>query len=479
VGIPAEELIRLPLLKLVPALSPAFAEPIHLADWAGLIERAATEPVRGLCSIPIRHFKTETTIHGIMWLLLRDPTLRIMFMTHSFEAAAKWGKRIRQLAEALDELAGKEKGWRGPTRGWNTISEWRNESGGGVVVMSADQSKIGYDCHVLIVDDSIDEHGAQDPKTRETVDDNITHYTARCTRNGKRGPVLIVASRFHPDDPIGRRIMRSAVQWEYIHHAAITRRCDRCESVCGEKDTECACGGTPVDTAFAPNVWGLDELRQVRAELAEKDPTERLWFAQFQNDPRPMGSDLFGTPHRYHLLPPWSGFRIGYGADFSYSQGEKSDWFVLIAGRVYGKKLYILDRQRYKIDPIQIESTCKAFLTKYGHAPIFSYQSGPEIGLSRVLRERGVPIVPLRARYNKLVRAQRTIKRWNDGDILLPEDVTQAHWIPNFVHMVTQFRGNDHDDGDDDADALVSLADSYLGGAQAAAPMTLGTPGYS
>lgn len=435
--------------------------------------------MRALCSVPIRHYKTETTIHGIVWLLLHEPTLRIMFLTHSYEAAAKWGKRIRQLAEALDHVAGMPAGWRGPARGWNTIAEWRNEAGGGVVVMSADQSKIGYDCHVLIPDDPIDEHGADDPKVREEVDDSIAFYAARCIRNGKRGPVMLVGSRFHPDDPIGRRLARRAAAWEYIHHAAITRRCDTCRSICGDKDIVCICGGNPVDTAFAPDVWGLEELRAVRAELAEKDPTERVWFSQLQNDPRPVGASLFGPATRYHLFPPYAGHRIAYGTDFAFSTGDKADWFSLLHGRVYGRKLYLVDRVRTKIDPTLIESTCNSFLHKYGTAPIFSYQSGPEIGLSRVLRERGVPIMPLRARYNKLVRAQRTVKRWNDGDIPVPQVASGALWLPEFERLISIFRGNDKDDGDDDIDALVSMADGNLGGAVAAAPMTLGAPRYS
>ena len=106
----------------------------------------------------------------------------------------------------------------------------------------------------LIVDDPLDEHGADNPKVREDVDEAISLYTARCMKAGKRGPVLIVASRFHPDDPIGRRLQRTAVDWVYVHHAALLDE------------------GTPGERAFAPLVWPVEELKRVRLELAEKDP---------------------------------------------------------------------------------------------------------------------------------------------------------------------------------------------------------------
>ena len=437
------DLKDLSLIDLIPAISPEFTSQYHMVDWANLLQRAASEPIRALCALPIRHFKTETTLHGIVWMLLKDPTLRIIFLTHSFEAAQARGKRLRQLAEATPV---------GPTRGWNTIAEWRNDQGGGVVVMSADQSKLGYDCHVLIFDDPIDEHGSEDVRVREAVDATISHYTARCMRRGKSGAVLGVMSRWHPDDPIGRRLGRRAVNWEYIHHPAVIDE------------------GLETERAFAPDVWDLPALKAMRAELAEKDPTERLWFAQLMGEPRPQGSDLFGAPTYYSALPEWS-YRKGYGLDMAYTVGDGADWFARVVGRAYGTKLYILDVVRHKIDTHLIESTCKADINKYGRAAFFSYMSGPEVGMANVLNERGVPITRMHARYNKLVRAQRTIKRWNDGHILVPSD---ALWLPGFLHRVACFRGREKDSDDDEIDALVSLSDGIMGGAAGSVVKTLG-----
>ena len=91
----------------------------------------------------------------------------------------------------------------------------------------------------------------------------------------------------------------------------------------------------------------------------------------------------------------------------------------------------------------------------------------------RVLRERGVPIAPMRARYNKLVRAERTIKRWNDGNIPVPEDHA-VPWVKGFVHRLSCFRGHESDRDDDEVDALVSACDGAMGGAVAGAVRTMG-----
>jgi len=436
-GIPLLPFAGIPLLPFIHTLSPEYGEPFHLTDWCELIEQSArTEGVRGLCDVPIRHYKTETTLHGIVWLLVQDPTLEIIFLTHTLEAAQARGKRLRQLAEAAGV---------GPDRGTNTITHWLNNRGGGVVVMSAQQSKIGYNCHALIVDDPIDEDAADDPAIREVVDKTIAHYTARCMRRGKPGAVLILMSRWHPDDPIGRRLQRGG--WRYIHHPVVQ--------------------GIGADRrAFAPNVWDLPALDAMRAELKEADPTERIWYAQLMGDPQPEGADLFGPPTLYTQLPTY-GYRVCHGIDFAYTNAPGADFFACVSGRIYGRKLYIIDVQRHRLDATLLESTCKTILATHGRAPMWSYQAGPELGLSRVLMERGVPMGIMPARYNKLVRAQKTIRRWNTGEILVP--VADGHpWQPGFLHRISLFRGHEKD-RDDEIDAVVACADAVLGGATTSA----------
>jgi predicted phage terminase large subunit-like protein len=449
-----DQVAELPTIDLIPRLSPEFNRPEHLSDWCGLLDRAAEgEAIRAINAEPIRHYKSRTTWHGVIKILLRDPTCPVIYLTHSHQKAQDTGKAIRDLAQSCDRQFGTNIG---PSRGTNTIEHWSNDRGGGVLTMSAEQSRLGYDCGCLIADDPIDEHGAYELRVRDTVDDTIAHYTARCMRKGKPGPVLIVASPWHPDDPMGRRRWRRTPPWTYLSHPAILDE------------------GGANERAFAPGVWPLAGLKAMRLELAEKDPTERIWWAQLMCQPRPPGGNRFGDPHLYATLPS-TPYRMAYGCDFAFTQGEGSDYFALVVAQIHGKKVYIVEVQRHKIDAHQIESTLKASQNKYGRSVIWSYQSGPEIGLSNLLIERGIPMGRMPARFNKLVRSERTARRWNDGDIYTPGN---ALWAPGFLSRMASFRGADKDGDDDEIDALVSLCDGALGGA-VAAPRSMGRPGYS
>ncbi len=429
----------LPFIDFVKALSPEYKPPYHLREVCDQFERIARgEPVRVLVACPIRHWKTQVILHGVVWLLCKDPSARYLVLSHSFERATALGKRVRQLARAAGV---------GPARGMDTISDWSTDQGGGVLIMSADQSRLGYDVHGLFFDDPLDETGALDPKKREEVDATIAHYTARTQRNGKPGPVLGVMSRWHPDDPVGRRLARSAVKWLYVAYPAIIDE------------------GTDRERAFAPDVWALDDLKAMRAELKETDPGERIWHAQLMGNPQPEGSDLFGPPTIYTELPTW-GHRLCYGVDFAYTDAPGSDFFAAMVGKIFGRKLYIVEVQRHRLDASLLENTCRTLLKTYGHGPLWSYQSGPEVGFSRLLIQRGIPVGIMPARYNKLVRAQKTIRRWNDGDILVPSAAGNP-WQPGFLHRVSMFRGHEKD-RDDEIDAVVSGADAMLGGAPVA-----------
>lgn len=433
------------LLEFIPVISPEFQRPDHLSDWCAQFELIAQGvPVRALCALPIRHYKTITTLHGIVWLLCKEPSARYLLLTHNHDRAQQLGKRLRQLAEAAGV---------GPVLGMNTITDWSNRDGGGVICMSAEQSRLGADVHGVFFDDPLDEYASMDFARREAVDETISHYTARCMRKGKPGPVMGVMSRWHPDDPIGRRLLRTAALWTYIHRPAVID------------------DGLPSARAFAPSVWSLDELLKMRAELREQDPTERIWFSQLMGDPKPIGASKFRSdPERWTVLPDWS-FRLAYGVDLAFTSDEKSDYFALVVMKIFGRKAYIVDVQRHKLDTHMIESTCQAALNTYGRAPFFTYVSGPEVGMVKLLRERGLPFMPMKARYNKLVRAERTIKRWNDLDILVP---AVAPWVPGFMHRVEIFRGLDKGHDDDEIDALVSVCDGAMGSAVAGTVKSIG-----
>jgi predicted phage terminase large subunit-like protein len=436
----------LPLLEFVHALSPDLQSPFHLGKLGTLLERTEHErDVRGLSSVATRHGKTTLIEHFVARALKRNPKREFCYFSFDADFSGKKSREIRNLAKAAGVVLSKD---------FDTIREWRTVEGGGLFACSVGQHVVGRGFDVIIVDDplgSSDE--ADDPERRDEVDAAIRFLT---TRLHPGGSILINASRFHPADPIGVRMVDEVIKWEHVEAPAFS------------------VDSAGVRHALWPERWPLEALDRKRAELKVSDPNERTWFAQYMGDPQPESQNLFGPATIYDVLPTHA-HRVVHGVDFAYTDAPGADFFSAMTGRIYGHKLYIVEVQRHRLDATLLESTCRAILNKYGRAPMWSYQSGPEIGLSRLLVQRGIPVVPMQAKYNKLVRAQKTIRRWNDGEILVPLAMN-CPWQPGFLHRVSLFRGHEKD-RDDEIDAVVSAADAMLGGAPNASMRDLGIQG--
>jgi hypothetical protein len=437
-------LTKLSLLNFVPELSPEFQSPTHLWDYCAELEECGQgKRVRVICEATVRHFKTETTLHAIARMMCIDPTIRIILFTYDHERAEYLGRRTRQLCEAAGC---------GAARGFDKIVVWQNRWNGGVMVMSAKQSKLGQDCDVLLFDDPIDEHDAFDQKVRDSVDVAIAHYTMRCGRPGRPGDVVGIMSRWHPDDPAGRRFSREASFWKKIHHEAIVDE------------------GLPSEHAWAPNVMPLEDIKRRRAEMKEADPGERYWYGQWQNNPLPDALGLFGTPVTYEIAPEFG--RYVFGLDLAYSDIGGADYFALVVIKIWEGIASVVDVMREHRDLYAAAHRIKFAQRMYPSAAIYSYVAGPEKGAVRYLNDRGINVQPMLARYDKQTRARHTIDAWNAGRIRVP---TQSSWVGGFVVRAKMFTGHPKAANDDEIDALVSACDGGLF-SSVTAPKSFGKP---
>ena len=428
------DLADLSLGDFIPALSRELEDPHHLGPLKDILERMTTQPgVRGLSSVATRHGKTTTIRHAIIRKLKRCPKAEICYFTYGAQFSYKQNREIRRLAQEAEIPLSKD---------FNTIAEWRTAEGGGVFAMSTDQDVIGRGFDWVVVDDPIGNAvDADNPEVREEANAKIAFLT---TRLHPGGSILVNASPFHPDDPIGRRKKSitegGPVKWEHAEMPAILD------------------AGHDTERALWHDRWPLPALKQLRLELAVDDPAERTWWAQYMCDPRAESGDLFKSPGRYAALPV-AGFRLGLGLDAAYSAKPTADWFALAGGMFTDSLGYLTHVERFRADEGEAKRRIRAFHdlwgVQVGTVPIFSYVSGPEIGMIANMHDAGLPVQALLARFHKVTRARRTIERHNAGTLLWP---MSAHWVPGALSRFLGWRGHDGE-MDDEIDAAVSLVD--------------------
>lgn len=414
------DLASIGLLDFIPALTPGYVSPRHLWPLAGALERTAGEPVEYWFTVPPRHGKTETLDHGAAWALLRNPATRILYASHTATFARKQSKRIRSLASLVGV---------GPVDGSDRADEWENRSGGGLVARGVGGEVTGRGFDLILIDDPIkSSKAATSAIQREGVWDWLRADIF--TRLEPGGSVVVVHTRWHPDDPIGHLISEG---WP--------GQCIRAIAEPGDDD------GRAIGEALWPERWSVEQLDRIRRSAR---CGEYNWASLYQGRPRPRGGTVFGEPHYYDDLPR-AGYRIGHGCDLAYTAKTSADYSVVVTCYQIGDTLYVVDVQRKQVDAPAFVLTLKAQHSQHA-GPMLWHASGTERGAAQFI-QRAIPAFSVRnTTADKFVRAQPVAALWNDGKVLLPRD---AKWHDVFVAEVCGFTGVG-DVHDDQVDALAS-----------------------
>jgi len=407
------------LLDFVPAITSGWQRPEHLADLAAFLESGIEGPGESYFTVPPRHGKSELLLHGIAYALARRPDIPILYATHTATFAAKQSKRARKLTK----LAGVN-----IAAGSNRADEWEVEGGGGLVARGVGGEVTGRGFKLILIDDPL--------KSRE-VAESFTRLEAIWewlkadvfTRGTPDAAVMVVHTRWHPDDPIGKLI--SELGWTGTTLQAINDD----------------------GAALWPELWPAETLLKRRGFVGEYN-----WASLFQGSPRPRGGAVFGEPSYYDELPR-AGYSLGHGVDLAYSKKTHSDYSVCISALRFGDVLFILDMVRAQVDAPAFTLSLKAQLSRW-KGPMVWHASGTEKGAGQFIRKSIGPDFKVKnATGDKFTRSIDVAAAWNDGRVLLPRG---APWVDVFLGEVCAFTGVD-DRHDDMVDALASAHDAVKG----------------
>lgn len=443
----------LPIVDLIPRLKPGSEPPLHLQPLLDELE-ACIAPHEGQrffwFSVPPRHWKTTTLRNAIVKHLLRWPNEGVAYCTHTQKFANKQSRGIRKLARTAGLDLSDET---------NRQDEWELANGeGGLVARGVGGELTGRGFRLIVVDDpvkSIDKaySATEREKLWEWLENDVL------SRLAPDGCIILVHTRWHPDDPIGR-CRKSA------------------NDNAGDDEGDEEGGGTSYDwrgvnlqalsfdpesgeeRALLPKYWPRAKLRPIRKRNPHK------FAALYQGEPILRGAAVFQEPTFYggendEALPK-EGYRVAYGVDLAYSEkrAQRADYSVII--RVLAVpardpatnrpcfKLYVEDVVRKQVDAPSFLLTLKARYSKLPGKMLW-IASGTEKGTAQFIRRR----VPLRIRTaseDKYQRALPVAEAWNSGLVLVPR---KAPWLRDFIDEITNFTGV-KDAHDDQVDALAA-----------------------
>lgn len=451
----AEPLWELPLIDFIERASGGrYKRPYHFAAIADAIELAEQlTNARDVVDAPVQHGKTTLIEFAIAWILLRHPDRPVIYLTYAQRKAEKHSRRIRAI---YTQCGGKL------SADFNTIQEWKTDQGGGLLATSRDGEITGNPAvHVFFDDPYKDREEAESSDVRERLEEKFSSEIN--SRVAPGGSITIIASRWDEEDLSGVKIRAG---YRHTHLQAIRLEVTRGDD--GEPITDEVGNVLMHEVALCPDgpdpryPRTLDFLVSLRDG---PDCTEHDWESLYQGNPRPRNAGLFKECRLYELAERPAIVKVAVGCDFAYSNtGDRIAIVVLGLGTdgvVYVLAVYVWQRSVLENLPM-----VRAAISEYDGAPAAMYGSGPELAIVRALAQipkadgGGIRVMAMPTRSPKYIRAGKTARRWNLGEIRV---LRGAPWADSFIRRIKSFTGIEGQ-RDDEADALVSGHDLLMFG---------------
>lgn len=166
---------------------------------------------RLIISAPPRHGKSElVSVHTPTWVLENFPRKNVILTGYGAELTEMYGRRVRdQIREHEGLLRARVR------QDVSKVSAFLTETDGYMFSVGLGGAITGRGAHVLLIDDYIKEiKEALSPAHRDYVWNWFV--TTAMTRLEPGATVIIIATRWHSDDLIGRILKNFPGQWENI-----------------------------------------------------------------------------------------------------------------------------------------------------------------------------------------------------------------------------------------------------------------------
>lgn len=431
----------------------------HLELLSTTLREAAHVPgTRVIVAMPVRHGKTElTSIWTPVWYLDRFPEKRVLLISHGAQFAQGLGRRVRNtMAEHQDKLSTKL------SLDSKSAGEWHTTDGGGMKCTGIGGDIIGRGADFLIVDDycQSDEQAYSEPWRNKVM--KIWHSTIS-TRLEPGASVVIVATRWHEDDLVGRLLAAdSKNKWTVISLPAI----------CEEEGDPI---GRKVGEALWEDRWPLWKMQEEKEEKPSL-----VWAALYQQRPSPLTGNLFqrGWWKRYRvagfdaqgrpaavILPeggvvPLESMAVFNTVDLATTEKEENDWSVVSSwGVIPGSRLRLalLCVDRFKVEGPALIPRIRAGEDRWDAEASWIEAVAFQLSLVQSYVATGGKGRKLKRKKSKMGRAISATPQIESGAILIPEDGT-TDWLDEFLREVHAFPKGKWDDQVDTMCDAVDIA---------------------
>lgn len=405
-----------------------------------LIDRALSDVVRYvetrgaegtgylIISMPPRHGKTVTVSKLFpAWFLAEHPEMRVILTSYGMSSVSKNSRFARNTIQSISfkdiypyiKLAQDSKA----VDAWDLAGHL-----GGMDAVGVGGGVTGKGGHIIIVDDPIKSRKeAESPTYRDGVWDWFTDDLY--TRREPGGAIIVIMTRWHQDDLVGRLLKNDGDKWTKLIIPAIAEEND----VLGRK----------VGEALWPERFPIEVLRDIEHTLHSYS-----FGSEYQQHPTPSEGGIFkrtwfsltdGFPEIVNVVRYW---------DLAMSSKTTADYTVGVKlGFGVDGRHYVLDVSRFQLEWGEVVPKIAEVAIADGVNVMIGVE---EAGfMSRAVQElnsdprlHNHAVVGYPVDKDKVTRALPFAARLGAGQV----SVLNRHWTSDYLDEMCSFPNAAHDD---------------------------------
>lgn len=396
---------------------------------------------RLLVTMPPRHLKSRIiSIAWVAWMLGHNPALSFLCVSYGQELSEDYASDCLKIMqchwyrETFPNTVIKR----------SAIADIRTTEGGRRMATSVEGKTTGFGADFIIVDDPMKGQDAMSQAARDKVTRWFDETLSQRLNNQMFGSIIVVMQRLHEGDLVG--VLKERESWRELCLPAIATHDEDIPLTRGRvyhRREGCA----------------LHPARLPLAELLRKMAENPYVFAsQFQQQPVPSHGNMIERPWLQEYDPASVDLAQGQivmSLDTASKDNPFNDWSVILTALVVGKRVYVLDvfRARLQFNPLKGRVIELARLHGAKVLLIEDASSGTALVQSLQADEpAGVPSpIGRRPEGDKIARVMNISSMIMSGRLFLP---ARAHWLGEFTGELLGFPSSRHDD---QVDALSQL----------------------
>lgn len=366
------------------------------------------------------------------WWFTQHPRSSVIGASHSLSLAEHFSRRVRGLISSKKQYLGFS-----VTQTQRATDSWTTTSGGDYLSVGVRGAITGRRADLIIIDDPIKSLAdAESDRQRNHI---WNWYKSDVTTRLKPGGrVVLIMTRWHPEDLGGQLLEQAPAEWRVVRLPALAE------------------AGDPLGRSIGDPLWPEWEDHKALARKRELIG-ERAWSALFQQTPLPTIGRLFSIDRIAAVLPDRDVAAVVRAWDLAATgaTGQNDpDWTVGIKlSQEKNGRYLILDVARVRGTPHQVEELILKTAQKDGTKVIVAIPEDPgQAGKSQMSyltrRLAGFHVISSRETGSKATRAMPLASQVEAGNV----SIIRADWNRTLLDEMRDFPWGKKDD---QVDALV------------------------